>query len=182
MSEPQSKPHIVLVPGAWHKPVCYSLIIPKLEAAGYTVHSTQLPSVTDDNPPKDLNADTAALRQLVDEAIGPGKDVVVIVHSWSGTVAGSGLVGYSKDARRKDGKQGGVVRFGCMRPPNTQSTSRLTLYPYRSDMCSFMIAEGTSLHGNLAGPPPTWWTVKVSWFESSCVSSACLKARFCIVC
>ena len=114
-----SKPQIVLFPGAWHKPSCFSLIIPKLEAAGYSVHTAQLPSVTDHNPPEDLNADIATVRSTVDEAIGSGNDVVVIPHSWAGIVVGSALTGYSKKEREAKGEKGGVVRCGCMSTPGT---------------------------------------------------------------
>lgn len=118
-----SKPQIVLFPGAWHKPSCFSHIIPKLEAAGYAVRTAQLPSVTDHNPPKDLNADIATVRSTVDEAIGSGNDVVVIPHSWAGIVVGSALTGYSKKEREAKGEKGGVVRCGCMSNPGTQCMS-----------------------------------------------------------
>ncbi|KAK7185317.1 alpha/beta-hydrolase [Paraphaeosphaeria sporulosa] len=139
-----SQPQIVLFPGAWHLPTCYSLIIPKLEAAGYTVHTTQLPSVTDKDPPKDLSADIAVARAIVDKAIGSGNDVIVVCHSWSGIVVGSALVGYSKKEREEKGKEGGVVRCGYM--------------------CAFLAPEGLSLTESIQGPPPTWWTIEGEHF------------------
>lgn len=175
MAELKSKPQLVLIPGAWHKPICFSIIIPKLEAAGYTVHTTQMPSVTDKDPPEDLTADIAALRQLVDKAIGPGEDVVVISHSWAGTVASSALVGYSKDSREKTGKKGGVVRCGCMGLPRYTNFARADFIPYRPDMTSFMIPEGVGLMDAFEGLPPSWWTLEVRWISSSRDSPACLK-------
>lgn len=138
-----SKPQIVLLPGAWHYPSCFSLVIPKLEAAGYTVHTTQLPSVTDHDPPKDPSADVAAVQSVVDKAIGSGNDVIVFPHSWAGIVAGSALVGYGSKEREAKGEKGGVVRFGYM--------------------CAFMTPEGGSLADfNQGQQPPTWWAPKVS--------------------
>ncbi|KAF2443563.1 alpha/beta-hydrolase [Karstenula rhodostoma CBS 690.94] len=140
-----SKPQVVLLPGAWHLPTCFSLIIPKLKAAGYTVHTTQLPSVTDKNPPKDLSADIAAVQTVVEKAIGSGNDVIVVPHSWAGFVAGSALVGYSKKERESKGQKGGVVRCGYM--------------------CAFMVPEGVSLSDTNQGPPPTWWTIEGDHFS-----------------
>lgn len=136
-----SKPHIVLVPGAWHTPECFSLIIPKLESHGYKVHSRQMPSVGSETPPEDLSQDIAALRELVTEAIASGNDVVVVPHSWSGIVVGSALGGLSKKEREERGEKGGVIRAAYM--------------------CSFMAPEGVSLMDALQHQIPDWWEVKV---------------------
>jgi pimeloyl-ACP methyl ester carboxylesterase len=138
-----SKPQIVLLPGAWHLPVCYSLIIPKLEAAGYTVHTTQLPSITNNDPPTDLSADIATVRTIVDKAIGSGNEVIVVPHSWAGIVAGSALVGYSIKDREANGGKGGVLRCAYM--------------------CAFMLPEGVSLMDTVQGQPRTWWDTEVSF-------------------
>lgn len=142
--DPQmTKPHIVLLPGAWHYPSCYSLIIPKLEAAGYTVHTTQLPSVTDRNPPKDLSADIAIVQSVLEKAIGSGNDVIVCPHSWAGMVAGCALVGYGSKERKARGEKGGVVRCGYM--------------------CAYMVSQGETLAEVNHGQPSTWWSPKVSY-------------------
>lgn len=132
-----SKPQLVLLPGAWHLPACYSLIVPKLEAAGYVVHTTRLPSVTEQDPPKDLSADVEAARALVVQAIGSGADVVVVCHSWSGVVTGAALSGLSKKERQQKGEEGGVIACGYM--------------------CAFIVDEGVSLADSTkGGPAPTW--------------------------
>lgn len=136
-----SKPQIVLIPGAWHTPECFELIIPKLEAAGYTVHSRQLPAVGNENPPEDLSQDIEAVRELVTKAIGSGNDVVVVPHSWSGIVVGSALTGYSKKEREAKGEKGGVVKGAYM--------------------CSFMAPEGVSLLDAVRHEFPEWWGPQV---------------------
>lgn len=139
-----SKPQLVLIPGAWHKPECFSLIIPKLEAHGYTVHTLQLPSV-DASPadiPTDLTKDVEAVRSIVTKAIGAGNDVIVAPHSWAGIVAGSALGGLSKKDREAKGEKGGIVR---------------TAY-----MCAFMAPQGVSLMDAVQGKVPDWWYVDVS--------------------
>ncbi|KAF2250569.1 alpha/beta-hydrolase [Trematosphaeria pertusa] len=135
-----TKPQLVLIPGAWHTPECFSLITPKLQAAGYAVHTRQLPSVGSANPPPDLSQDIAAVRELVTAAIGDGNDVLVVPHSWSGIVAGSALTGMGKKQREERGEKGGVVRVAYM--------------------CSFIAPEGVSLMDALQGEIPHWWEVQ----------------------
>ncbi|KAJ8114996.1 hypothetical protein OPT61_g3256 [Boeremia exigua] len=130
------KPHVVLLHGAWHSPIYFAKITALLQDHLYVVHAQQLPSVgvpPSWTPPSDLSQDTAAARSLVDRAIADGNDVVVICHSWGGTIASNALVGYSKKERAEKGLKGGVVKVGYM--------------------CAFMIDEGQSLE---SGEPPSW--------------------------
>ncbi|KAH7392808.1 Alpha/beta hydrolase fold-1 [Pyrenochaeta sp. MPI-SDFR-AT-0127] len=110
----------------------------KLEALGYTVHGRQLPAIGNPNPPKDLSEDIAAVRSMVEEAIGDGNDVVVIPHSWGGVVAGSALVGLGKKEREAEGKKGGVTKAGYM--------------------AAFIVPEGVSLMDSLPGVLD-WWDI-----------------------
>ncbi|KAH6642501.1 Alpha/beta hydrolase fold-1 [Boeremia exigua] len=134
-----SKPHIVILHGAWHSPTYCAKITALLQHHLYVVHAQQLPSVGSQSPPTDDAQDVAAARALVDDAIANGNDVVVICHSWGGTVAGSALVGYSKKERAEKGLKGGVVKVGYM--------------------CAFMIDEGISLQGAIGGDHPPWTEV-----------------------
>lgn len=141
-----SKPHIVLLHGAWHSPPYFSKITTLLQDYLYVVHAQQLPAVGVPplwTPPEDLVQDTATVRSLLNYAIGDGIDVVVICHSWGGTIAGSALVGYSKEERAKRGLKGGVVKVGYM--------------------CAFMIDEGTSLHEQGGGQYPPWYDLDVGF-------------------
>lgn len=142
-------PHIVLLAGAWHSPPFFAKITALLQDHLYVVHSRQLPSVgvpPSWTPTKDLVQDVATARSLVEYAIGDGNDVIVICHSWGGTIAGSALVGYSKEERSKKGLKGGVLRVGYM--------------------CAFMVDEGTSLHEMAGGKYPPWYDIHVrSTFE-----------------
>ncbi|KAF2129020.1 alpha/beta-hydrolase [Dothidotthia symphoricarpi CBS 119687] len=109
---PTPKPHLVLISGAWHTPAHYALLVSKLEARGYTVHTRQMPSIGNPDPPTDLSQDIDATDALVNDAIADGNDVVVLAHSWGGFVIGSALRGLSKTDRTAQGKKGGVVRCG----------------------------------------------------------------------
>lgn len=137
-----SKPQIVLVHGAWHNPAAFAPLTSRLEPLGYTIHVPDLPSVGSSSPPEDFSQDIAALRAVVDTAIGTGNDVVVICHSWGGMVGGSALVGYSKSEREAEGKTGGVVRCGYL--------------------AAFMAPVGVSLLDLTGGQYMPWYDVKVS--------------------
>ena len=53
------RPNIVLVHGAWADGSCWSAVIERLQAAGYTVTAPQFPESS-------LAADVARLRQVLD--------------------------------------------------------------------------------------------------------------------
>lgn len=140
-----SKPHIVFFHGAWHSPIYFAKITALLQDQLYVVHAQQLPAVgvpPSWSPQKDMNQTITAARALVDYAIADGNAVVVICHSWGGTVASSALVGYSKKERGEKGLKGGVVKVGYM--------------------CAFMIDEGISLNGVVGPNKASWHDVDVS--------------------
>jgi hypothetical protein len=136
-----SNPHIVLVPGAWHAPFYMDSVTTKLESLGYILHARQMPAVGSSDPPTDLSTDIAALRAMVEEAIGESNDVVVICHSWGGMITGSGLEGLSKKEREEQGKKGGVVRCGYM--------------------TAFIVDVGVCLMDVIGGKDPEWFDIKV---------------------
>lgn len=144
MNMTTSRPHIILLHGAWHSPAYFAKITSLLQDHLYVVHAQQSlstglpPSWT---PPNDLSQDIAATRALLDYAIANGNDVIVICHSWGGIIAGSALVGYSKAERAEKGLKGGVVKCGYM--------------------CAFMVEEGVSLQRKYGDYPP-WYDVNVN--------------------
>jgi pimeloyl-ACP methyl ester carboxylesterase len=144
------KPHIVLVPGAWHAPFYMDTMVSKIQSFGYTVHARQMPAVGSSSPPTDLTTDIAALHSTVEEAIDKDNDVVVICHSWGGIVTGSGLTGLSKQERQAGGKEGGVVRVGYM--------------------AAFILDVGVSLMDAIGGKDPSWVDVKVRTYIFSFMS------------
>lgn len=103
----QVKPHIALVPGAWHSPVHYQELLDLFEKAGYPTSSIQLPSVDSAHPNSESVAgDVAAIREkLLLPLINEGKDVVLIMHSYGGCPGGAAAKGLSKAER----KNGGII-------------------------------------------------------------------------
>ncbi len=70
------QPNIVLVHGAWADGSCWSAVIERLQAGGYTVTAPQFPESS-------LAADVARLRQVLERQDGP---VIVAGHSYGGQI------------------------------------------------------------------------------------------------
>ena len=71
-----AKPNIVLVHGAWADGSCWSKVIERLQAEGYTVTAPQLPETS-------LAADVARVRHVLTRQDGP---TVLGAHSYGGQV------------------------------------------------------------------------------------------------
>ena len=107
-----TKPVFVLLHGAWHTPACYAPLTSLLSIHGYTSICPALPSVgLTPSPAEALKADIAVVRVAVQELLNDGRDVVVVMHSYSGIPGGSALEGLDKDSRAGRGLRGGVIRL-----------------------------------------------------------------------
>ncbi|KAF5010877.1 hypothetical protein FDECE_2984 [Fusarium decemcellulare] len=133
-------PVLVLAPGAWHTPHAYHKIIPRLEEKGFTCDTISFPSVFANPPPQDLNADIQAVRNVITPYVDEGRDVVIVVHSWSGAVINSALKGLDKATRLEEGKIGGV--------------SKLIF------IAAFLVPEGVSVFDAVGGEVPSLWNTK----------------------
>lgn len=119
-----SKPTIVMVPGAWHKPVIYSGVVTALSNHGYPTVSLSLPSVGAVPPLQDFSSDVAAIRDCLTELVSDDKEVVLVVHSYTGLPGGEAPKGLGKKEREVKGLKGGVIRYvvinGFATPPGFQ--------------------------------------------------------------
>jgi hypothetical protein len=96
---------------------------------------------------KDLQPDIDALRSAVLKKADAGNDVMVVGHSWSCIVVCGGLEGLSKEERKKEGKEGAVVKLAFL--------------------TGFVPPENVSLIQAFRGSPPEWYDVKVHLLFSS---------------
>src|SRR5258707_13072379 len=71
-----TRPNIVLVHGAWADGSCWSALIKRLQADGYTVTAPQFPLTA-------LADDVARLRQVLARQNGP---TIVVGHSYGGQI------------------------------------------------------------------------------------------------
>ena len=106
---PDSKPTLLLIPGAWHTASAYSLLIPPLTQHSYPVQALTLPSVGSNPPPTSIGPDIQHIRNALIPLLDESKDVIVVMHSYGGIPGGSAVKGLSRKEREGEGKKGGVV-------------------------------------------------------------------------
>jgi pimeloyl-ACP methyl ester carboxylesterase len=104
------KPTIVFVPGAWHPPTAYDLLLPPLHAAGYTTTYVSLPSVGA-AAPVTFEDDVAAVRRVIAGLFELGREVVVVSHSYGASPATEALRDLSKKDQEEKGLDGGVIQL-----------------------------------------------------------------------
>ena len=81
------RPTIVLIHGGWQGPGCWSLLVPRLEKAGYSVFAPVLPSSGTSPALPNFDEDVKVIRHAVKSLLDSGKDVVLVMHSY-GAVPG----------------------------------------------------------------------------------------------
>ncbi|KAF7930959.1 hypothetical protein BELL_0049g00050 [Botrytis elliptica] len=106
-----SKPIIVMVPGAWYKPLIYSKVAQSLEKHGYPTVSLALPSAGAKPSHQDFNGDVNSIRECLTELVSAGKEVVLVVHSYTGLPGGEAPKGLSKKDQEAKGLKGGLIRY-----------------------------------------------------------------------
>ncbi|KAE9362656.1 alpha/beta-hydrolase [Stipitochalara longipes BDJ] len=106
-----SKPTIVLVPGAWHSPESYSEVVAILSKHGYPAMNIPLSSVGANPPHEDFTGDVAGIRSCLTKLVSEEKEIVLVVHSYTGLPGQQAAEGLSKNEQAKNGLKGGVVRY-----------------------------------------------------------------------
>jgi alpha-beta hydrolase superfamily lysophospholipase len=97
-----AKSHFVLVHGAHHQPQHWDLLVKVLQQAGHTTSTANLPSVSVTPPPEALNADIAAIKQAIVDAITQGAESIVpILHSYGGIPGFEALATLTADEKAK---------------------------------------------------------------------------------
>lgn len=117
-----------MVPGAWHKPFIYSEVAASLRNHGYPTVSLALPSAGAIPSHQDFSGDVASIRACLTELVSAGKEVVLVVHSYTGLPGGEAPNGLSKKDQEAKGLKGGVVRYvvinGFAMPPGFQAVAK----------------------------------------------------------
>lgn len=106
-----SKPAVVIVPGAWHRPQHYQKLIEKLHEHEYEAVGVPLASVDAKLPVPSWEKDAQAIRNEVLRKLDAGKDVITIAHSYGGIPMGEAVKGLGKKAREEQGFKTGVTRL-----------------------------------------------------------------------
>ncbi|KAM6482564.1 hypothetical protein HDV62DRAFT_390592 [Trichoderma sp. SZMC 28011] len=109
---PSSKPHIFVIPGAYHPGSTFSLFIQSLEAAGFSAETTTNRSAG--NAGITVQDDVAHVQSLLIPQIDEGKDIVVVAHSYGGVVGSGVIAGLDKRGREARGLKGGIIGIICI--------------------------------------------------------------------
>ena len=108
----ETKPIIIIVPGAWCPSSVYELLTSRLQKAAHQVHALDLPS--NGNPPNlssDWQPDVQLISSTVQKYADDGEDIVIVAHSAGGATSTEATKGLSKVDRQARGQAGGVVRL-----------------------------------------------------------------------
>lgn len=106
----KSKITVLLVHGAWHGAWCWKYLLPCLEDLDYLTATVDLPCVSS-TPGTTQFDDVACIRAKLQDLFTSGQQVLVVGHSYAGTVAGSAISGLSEAERSARGQAGGVIGY-----------------------------------------------------------------------
>lgn len=127
-----SRPTVIFVTGAWHKPHLYAGLLDGLKKTSFPVVAPCLPSIggTCDN----FDDDVHIIRKAIADEVSQGHEIVMLMHSYGGMVGSAAVQGYSKQEIHRGG---GVVRM---------------IY-----LAAFALDVGLSLMDALHNKPLPWW-------------------------
>lgn len=109
-----TKPAIVIVPGAWHKPQHYQYVIDGLQNLGYEAEGVDLPSI-DSNPPHSTwQQDADEVRRVIMRHLDIGRDVIAVAHSFGGVSMSEAVKNLGKENRKKQGLESSVLHLVYM--------------------------------------------------------------------
>ena len=124
-------PTIVIVPGAWQKPVAWHEAIRQLRAAGFRVEYVPLATVGGTTLPLAQPADDiASVRVVLRKLAREQRKAIMLAHSGGGLIASNAAEGMSNIA--------GIIH-----------------------MSAFMIPTGQSIYSMLGGKPLPWMRIEV---------------------
>ena len=106
------RPTIVLVHAAWHGPETFSLIVPGLEHAGYSVTAVTLPSSNQTPAVPDISEDVKIVRNAVTSNLKLGKDVVLVMHSYGSMSGCEAMRGVAQDIANMNREKHVGIRVG----------------------------------------------------------------------
>ena len=139
------QPIIVFIPGLWVGPTIYQSVASILQTLhGYTTITVALPStgtVSPGNPC--LQDDVQSIRGAIKPLIETGKEVILVLHSAAGFLAGQAIGGLSMKERVSEGQKGWVRHIVFLaavivpegyqlepRPTYEYNVSRISLYGF----------------------------------------------------
>ncbi|KAK0106340.1 hypothetical protein ONS96_003976 [Cadophora gregata f. sp. sojae] len=151
------RPTFVFVPGAWHKPSCWSKVTALLNTHGYKSLTPTLPSTLGDASAT-FKDDLLAVREAITSETTQGRDVVVVVWSYGSLPGASAIRGLTKKPSHLDVSKGAG---------DTTESSLKNGQGHVIGLCLIatgFCATGTSFLGSTGGSPPPFWKISDSGF------------------
>jgi pimeloyl-ACP methyl ester carboxylesterase len=142
------KPVIIIIHGAWHRPLHFSGLISSLHDQGYTVAAPVLPTSGEDSGvirAKTITKDdVGVVKAVMGPFLAAGREIIMVCHSLGGLTGTESVVGDTVPEREANGLKGGVKSFiylSAFAPPTTGKSA----------------VEMVGLNGEF----PNWWEVDV---------------------
>ena len=104
-------PVVLFIRGGWHTLAAYEKFLGILESEGYTVVAPDLPSAAQNTSADPAGDDVRYFASLAAKLADQGHEILVIAHSYGGTIATDAMAGLGLSARKVKGLQGGVKRM-----------------------------------------------------------------------
>ena len=98
--------------GGWQGPETFSLLIPRLEKAGYSVFAPALPSAGTSPALSNFDKDVEVVQHALKSIIETGKDVILVMHSYGAVPGCEALKCF--DNNEKTGRQSEAFSKGRM--------------------------------------------------------------------
>ena len=144
-----AKPAILLVGGAWHTAEYLGPLLNVFKEAGYPAVSLGLPSAGASPPAEDFSGDVDAIRGQATRLISEHKELIVVLHSFSGIPGTEALHGLGKSSG-SSGSEGVIalvyIASHVPRAGNSFDTHLVTLgdetwAPAKKALCHVCISQ-----------------------------------------
>ncbi|RWA14622.1 hypothetical protein EKO27_g489 [Xylaria grammica] len=112
-----SQPYFLFVTGSFVPPPFYDDLVEKVRAQGHEIKVLHLPTVGSApgkpgiTPAPTMYDDAALVAKEAKALADAGREIILVAHSYGGFPATESIKGLSIEARKKEGKKGGIVRI-----------------------------------------------------------------------
>lgn len=104
------KPVILVVHGAFHRPIHYNRVLESLREKGFTAVAPTLPT-TGIVPDFDYEDDVKVINQALGPLLDAGKQVIIVAHCFGALPASHCVEGESVAERKECGMSGGIKAY-----------------------------------------------------------------------
>ncbi|KAH7395598.1 Alpha/beta hydrolase fold-1 [Cadophora sp. MPI-SDFR-AT-0126] len=170
-SASSQKPTFVFVPGAWHKPTCWSKVTALLTTHGYKSLTPALPSTLGDASAT-FKDDLDVVREAITSETTQGRDVVVVVWSYGSLPGASAIRGLTK--RRSHSEIADGEAAAAVEKENDGQGHVIGLCMIATGFC----ATGAHFLASTGGVPPPFWKISSTGFAEFTLDEEGIRELF----